>query len=80
VYYSAEAFLEQYEDADTGVLIVDQNMPGLTGLGLQQVIIGKHANLSKLYSLLPCTRPSTKWPSKMALFKCLKNHLPPKNC
>ncbi|MCZ6566283.1 MAG: response regulator [Gammaproteobacteria bacterium] len=49
VYYSAEAFLEQYEDTDTGFLVVDQCMPGLTGLELQQVLVEKNANLKVIF-------------------------------
>jgi len=36
VYNSAEAFLEAYPKPTTGVLVLDHNMSGMTGLELQR--------------------------------------------
>ncbi len=42
---SAEAFLEAYDPAVLGVLIVDVRMPGMSGLELQEVLIARRAPL-----------------------------------
>lgn len=42
---SAEAFLEAYDPAMLGVLIVDVRMPGMSGLELQEVLIARRAPL-----------------------------------
>src|SRR5690606_10691864 len=44
-YASAEAFLEAYDPAVLGVLIVDVRMPGMSGLELQEVLIARKAPL-----------------------------------
>lgn len=49
MYYSAEAYLEQYKESDTGVLLVDQNMPGMTGLELQQTLNAQGTKLEIIF-------------------------------
>ena len=49
VYYSAEAYLQQYKETDTGVVLIDQNMPGMTGLELQQQLNAKDAKLEIIF-------------------------------
>ncbi len=44
-YPSAEDFLEAYDPAVLGVLIVDVRMPGMSGLELQEVLIARKAPL-----------------------------------
>lgn len=49
VYYSAEAYLQQYKETDTGVVLIDQNMPGMTGLELQQQLNAQDAKLEIIF-------------------------------
>lgn len=49
VYNSAEAFLEQYDDNAHGLLLVDQNMPGISGLELQTYLKNRDTNLKIIF-------------------------------
>ncbi len=49
VFNSAEDYLEQYDDAHIGVLLVDQNMPGMTGLELQKILNDKQTKLDIIF-------------------------------
>lgn len=40
-YESAEAFLNSYEDDQTGCLVLDIRMPGINGLELQKILVEK---------------------------------------
>ena len=45
VFNSAEAFLEAYPHPKEGILVLDQNMTGMTGLELQQKLISENADI-----------------------------------
>jgi len=44
-FSSPQSFLEQYEPAARGCLVLDVSMPGFTGLELQQALIEKNCSL-----------------------------------
>ena len=44
-FSSPQSFLEQYEPAARGCIVLDVSMPGLTGLELQQALIEKNCSL-----------------------------------
>ncbi len=44
-FSSSQSFLEQYEPAARGCIVLDVSMPGLTGLELQQALIEKNCSL-----------------------------------
>ena len=44
-FSSAQSFLEQYEPAARGCIVLDVSMPGFTGLELQQALIEKNCSL-----------------------------------
>ena len=43
VFHSAEAFIEAHPKPNEGVLVLDQDMSGMTGLELQQKLINENA-------------------------------------
>lgn len=49
VYNSAETFLEQYDEEQRGLILVDQNMPGLSGLELQMVLVNRNSKLKIIF-------------------------------
>jgi FixJ family two-component response regulator len=48
-YASAEAFLENYEPNQIGVLIVDVRMPGMSGLELQEQLVARQTPLPMVF-------------------------------
>lgn len=48
-YTSAEAFLEHYQPAETGCLILDEMMPTMSGLDLQNIMIERSISLPIIF-------------------------------
>ena len=48
-FASAEAFLAEYRDDQLGVLIVDVRMPGMSGLQLQEELIGRNSPMPVVF-------------------------------
>ena len=49
VFHSAEAYLEKVKEYDSGILLLDQDMPGMTGLEVQQKLINDGAKLPIIF-------------------------------
>ena len=45
VFNSAESFLKAHPKPSKGILLLDQNMPGMTGLELQQKLINENVKI-----------------------------------
>ena len=48
-FNSPQAFLEQYDGAARGCLLLDVSMPGLNGIQLQQALLEKHCTLPIIF-------------------------------
>ena len=49
VFNSAEKFLEKHPRPDDGILVLDQNMTGMTGLELQQKLLDEGVDISIVF-------------------------------
>ena len=45
VFHSADAFIDKYPNPAEGILVLDQDMPGMTGLELQQKLINENVTI-----------------------------------
>jgi FixJ family two-component response regulator len=48
-FSSAESFLSQYSNDDTGCLVLDVRMPGMSGVQLQQELARRHSKLPVVF-------------------------------